>query len=131
MGLFHRLCVVIACLFLSACTIQRAQMATEARTSMIGMTKEQVLACMGPPQAKAAEGTTEVWSYASGDGSTTTAASVYGGRWSAGGIATSSVKYCNVNVAMSGGRVSQISFTGPTGGLLTQGEQCRHIPAVA
>jgi hypothetical protein len=30
---------------------------------MIGLRKEQVLACMGVPASKAAEGVTEVWSY--------------------------------------------------------------------
>jgi hypothetical protein len=37
---------------------------------MIGLSKEQVLACMGPPVSKAKEGSTEVWSYPSGDGTT-------------------------------------------------------------
>jgi hypothetical protein len=37
---------------------------------MVGLSKEQVLACMGPPATKAAEGAAEVWSYASGNGRT-------------------------------------------------------------
>ena len=37
---------------------------------MVGMSKEQVLTCMGPPASKTAEGQTEVWSYNSGDGTT-------------------------------------------------------------
>ena len=32
---------------------------------MVGLSKEQVLACMGPPATKAAEGATKVWGYAS------------------------------------------------------------------
>ena len=47
------------------CAIQRAQTAATAQNQMIGPSKEQVLACMGPPMNKAAEGSTEVWSYGS------------------------------------------------------------------
>jgi glucose/arabinose dehydrogenase len=53
-----------------ACAFQRAQMANDAQGKMIGLTKEQVLACMGPPINKAAEGATEVWSYGSGNNQT-------------------------------------------------------------
>ncbi|MET4764182.1 outer membrane protein assembly factor BamE (lipoprotein component of BamABCDE complex) [Bradyrhizobium ottawaense] len=50
---------------LAGCAIQRAQVAQDARAQMVGLSKEQVLGCMGPPANKAAEGQTEVWSYAS------------------------------------------------------------------
>ena len=56
---------------LSACAIQRAQVANEAQNSMIGLSKEQILACMGPPANQAAVGATEVWSYNSGNGRAT------------------------------------------------------------
>jgi outer membrane protein assembly factor BamE (lipoprotein component of BamABCDE complex) len=82
------------------------------------MTKEQVLACMGPPVTKATEGGTEVWSYASGDGTTDTLVS--GGRGRLSG--SSSQKYCTVNVTMVAGRVNRLNYVGPTGGLLTPGE---------
>ena len=64
--------VVVLGTALAGCAIQRAQVAQDARAQMVGMSKEQVLACMGPPGNKAAEGATEVWSYASGDGKTLT-----------------------------------------------------------
>jgi len=32
----------------SGCAIQRAQIAQDARAQMVGMSKEQVLVCMGP-----------------------------------------------------------------------------------
>jgi outer membrane protein assembly factor BamE (lipoprotein component of BamABCDE complex) len=111
---------LLACLSLAACAIQRAQIASDAQTTMVGMTKEQVLACMGPPVIKATEGGTEVGSYASGDGTTDTFVS--GGRgWLSG---SSSQKYCTVNVTMVAGRVNRLNYVGPTGGLLTPGEQC-------
>jgi hypothetical protein len=32
----------------------------------------------------------------------------------------------NVNIVMTNGVVSEVNYTGPTGGLLTQGEQCAY-----
>jgi outer membrane protein assembly factor BamE (lipoprotein component of BamABCDE complex) len=60
--------VVALAAALCGCAIQRAQVAQDARVQMVGMSKEQVLACMGPPASKAAEAQTEVWGYNSGDG---------------------------------------------------------------
>jgi hypothetical protein len=75
------------------------------------MTKEQVLGCMGAPATKAAEGDMTV-------------ASASCDRY--GGTAVSSSRFCNINIVFAGGRVSAINYTGPTGGLLTAGEQCAY-----
>ena len=109
---------------LAGCAVQRAQLANDAQGQMIGFSKEQVLACMGPPINKAAEGTTEVWSYSSGNGQTNVSTFVSGGRGYASGFGTVQQRFCTINVTMTGGRVSRINYVGPTGGLLTQGEQC-------
>jgi len=114
--------IVALCAALGGCAIQRAQVAQEAQGSMIGMPKEQVLACMGPPINKAAEGATEVWVYNSGNGMTST--NISGSRYSA--TAVSSSRFCNVNIVMNSGQVSAVNYTGPTGGLLTVGEQCAY-----
>jgi hypothetical protein len=111
-----------AALLLTGCAIQRAQEAQDARAQMVGMSKEQVLGCIGPPVNKAAEGMTEVWAYNSGNGTTVTDASY--GRL--GGTAISSSRFCNINVVMNKGLVSTVNYTGPTGGLLTAGEQCAY-----
>jgi hypothetical protein len=112
-GLSISITVAVA---VAGCAIQRAQIAQDARASMVGMTKEQALACMGPPVNKGVEGATEVWSYPSGNGATV---GTYGN-----GIATSSRRFCTVNLTMAAGRISQVNYLGPTGGLLTAGEQC-------
>jgi hypothetical protein len=132
--------VVVLAAMVGACAVQRAVVANDAQTKMVGLSKEQVLGCMGPPATKAAEGTTEVWSYNSGNnkqvvssfGSSNTNASVTGNyNYATGqatttssrfGVATS--RYCIVNVTMVDGRVSRLNYVGPTGGLLTAGEQC-------
>jgi hypothetical protein len=132
--------VLPICCLLAACAIQRAQVANDAQSKMVGLSKEQVLACMGPPISQVAEGATEVWSYNSGNGRTTvstwgssnTNASVYGGPNYATGTAStfgsrtgvSTRRFCTVNVVMSAGRVERVNYVGPTGGLLTAGEQC-------
>jgi len=131
-----------AAVVVTGCAIERAQVAHDAQSRMVGLTKEQLLACMGPPAAKAAEGATEVWSYNSGNDRTTIAGfgqsvtnpSAAGARGYASGTAftmgsgvgVSSRRYCTVNVVMSGGRVSRINYSGPTGGLLSAGEQCAY-----
>jgi hypothetical protein len=94
-------------------SMQRAQIAQDAQANMIGMPKEQVLICMGPPANRATEGQTEVWAYNSG--ATLTVSDGNG-----------STRFCNINITMSAGRVSDVSYHGPTGGLLSRGEQCAY-----
>jgi hypothetical protein len=104
---------------------QRSQMAADAQTKLRGMTKEQVLSCMGPPSRKMAEGATEVWSYSSGDGHTSTSGSA--STLITGALdyeATTTRRFCTVDVVMTDGLVSRLNYSGPTGGLLTPGEQC-------
>lgn len=141
---------LIAILFASAlagCAVQRAVVAQGAQEKMVGFSREQVLACMGPPATRAAEGTTEVWSYGSGNDRTTTVGTGFaqtdgsisgerrGNQFSATGQATttslatvsSSRRFCTVNVVMTDGRVSRLNYAGPTGGILTGGEQCAFV----
>jgi hypothetical protein len=142
-----KLSIAIACCVLFAgCSVQRALVAQDAQAKLVGLTKEQVLACMGPPANRMAEGATEVWSYNSGDGRTTTVASAtsttdmnasgsrFGNTVDMSGTATSSGfgtavtkrRSCTVNVTIVDGRVNRVNYLGPTGGLLTAGEQCAY-----
>ena len=107
---------------LCGCAFQRAEIAQDARAQMVGMSKEQVLTCMGVPSTKAAEGGTEVWGFSSGNGMTVTDASY--GRY--GGSAVSSSRFCTVSIVFASGQVSAVNYNGPTGGLLTAGEQCAY-----
>ena len=79
--------VVVLGFALSGCALQRAEIAQDARVQMVGMSKEQVLACMGAPATKAAEGTTEVWGFNSGNGMTVVDASY--GRYGGSAVASS------------------------------------------
>src|SRR5260370_37632528 len=106
--------IVALCVALAGCAIQRAQIAQDARAQMVGMSKEQVLTCMGPPASKATEGQTEVWAYNSGDGTTFASGSVSGGSFSG----VSSSRFCRINLVLADGVVSAVNYQGPTGGLI-------------
>ena|SRR5579872_989410 len=112
-----------ASLLLTSCSIQRAQDAERARTSMVGLGREQVLVCMGAPDSRAAAGNTEVWTYHTGNGET-----ISGGQVSHWGFYSgeSVTRSCKVDVVLAAGQVSRIQYSGLTGGLITQGEQCAY-----
>ncbi len=124
----------IAALILAGCALQRAQVASAAQEQMVGMSSEEVLACMGPPELSDAEGETEVWTYHSG-GRTVGSGTSFGfgtGGYSGFGLGVgvgsynSRDLYCQVNVFMADERVSRIAYQGPTGGLVSEGEQCAY-----
>jgi outer membrane protein assembly factor BamE (lipoprotein component of BamABCDE complex) len=98
MSLLRAVVAVVIAACVVDCVAERTQIANYAQNKMVGLTKEQVLACMGSPASKATEGATEVWSYPSGN--------------------------CTVNVTMMDGKVKRMNYVGPTGGLLSQNEQC-------
>ena len=53
----HNLAVLLVCLILlSGCALGRADDAAAAKKQMIGLSRENVLACMGPPKRKASDG---------------------------------------------------------------------------
>lgn len=114
-------CVAV---FLCGCVFQRAQTAADAKKQMVGMTKEQVLACMGSPRQKAQADATEVWSYHSTDGLSTGYSDKYKSGNNTASYGLSSRYFCDVNVVMKDGRVAAIHYNGPTGGLLDGDEQC-------
>jgi outer membrane protein assembly factor BamE (lipoprotein component of BamABCDE complex) len=83
--------------------LRRAEAAGTAKPSIIGMTKEQVLACMGPPNRRLTAGETELWQYVS--------------LSTKGGI---TVRDCTVSVTFSEGHLTAVQSKG----LLTPDAQC-------
>lgn len=145
--------VATAPLLLAACVTTRAQTASTAQATMVGMSKEAVLACMGTPERSMAEGLTEVWTYGSGgethsfatgssgtygSGSATTTAQATGNlitaqttanartNTSSSAFGITQRRYCDVHIVLKDGRVQAVNYSGRTGGLLTQGEQCAY-----
>ncbi len=45
----------------------------------------------------------------------------------ASGFGTTRRPYCIVDVLFNDGRVSKVNYSGPTGGVLTGGEQCAYV----
>ena len=56
-----RVIALAAFLAVAGCSIERAHEADVAQHQMVGMSKQSVLACMGPPAGRQSEGATEVW----------------------------------------------------------------------
>jgi hypothetical protein len=96
--------VLVAGLVLGACGMQQARVASDAPTLMVG--------------------TTEVWSYPSGDGAVDTMSS--SGQGWASGTKPNSQAYCTINIAMAAGRVSKMSYVGPGGEPISSSSQCAY-----
>lgn len=120
---------------LSGCAMQRAADAQTAQKMMVGMDKEKVFTCMGIPKKKATEGKTEIWAYESGDRRITrNKQRVSSSKDFANSFAASlgfedevrTARFCTVQVVMTDGKVSTIHYNGPTGGFLTEDEQCAY-----
>ncbi len=140
-----------AALLLTACAMQRAQDAETAQKNMVGMSKEQVFACMGIPKRKGKQDNTEIWLYKSGNdrtekskgsgtlsGSKAISGSTLVDALTASIYDESEVKekrYCLVQVVFKDNSVQIVRYSGPTGGFLTEDEQCAYatrncLPAV-
>ncbi len=120
--------VGLIALTLGGCAFERAQQAQSAKRQLVGMSGEQIIACMGPPNSRSALGGTEVWQYRSGNGHTDVdsgvSATSVGGFRAASVSSTATQRFCIINVVMSGLTVRAVNYSGPTGGVLTDGEQC-------
>jgi hypothetical protein len=90
---------------------------------MVGMSREEVLACAGIPSAKESIGQTEVWQYAGGSvnvggglGMGNATASTTGNVTSAMGttstIGVSRHLGCQVSIVLTGGHVSAVNYNG-------------------
>jgi hypothetical protein len=95
---------------------------------MVGMSKQQILQCMGAASNVQTVGSIESWKYFSGGESFATT-NISGN----GNFATASTnvatRYCVINITFSNDVVTNVSYSGRTGGLLSQGEQCAYAVA--
>jgi hypothetical protein len=94
---------LIIFLLTSCGPIQSAQVQDHIN-GMIGLNKEHILSCMGPPTSTANAGVTEVWSYNS-LGPINTSAVVSGNQSLAVGSTSTSQEFCVVNLTMQNDRV--------------------------
>jgi hypothetical protein len=91
-------------LFLASCGPIQSGQVQDKINGMVGLSKEHVLSCMGPPTSTANAGATEVWSYNS-LGPINTSAVVSGNQSLVVGSTSRSQQFCVVNLTMQNDRV--------------------------
>ena len=111
----------------AGCKLQRLELARNAQTELIGVTKNYILGCAGVPHRKAKEGSTEFLTYVSGGDSVGSGTYSSSGSGSVFGTLFSQRRYCEVTFVIYNDLVTRVNYTGRTGGLLTQGEQCGFV----
>jgi hypothetical protein len=106
-------------------SLDRDDDAAKAKTRMLGMTREDVLSCMGPPKKKAYENKTEVWSYLSSDRGGQTSGDTFHVTGYGHSESSHSKNFCLINVVMKDGTVSAIHYLGPAASYFyTNYDQC-------
>jgi len=108
------LTIVMCLASINGCVFTRAETASTAKRSLIGMSKQQILQCMGAARNIQTEGNVDVWKYYSG------------GDYRATGITILRKRSCEINVIFKKDYVVNIMYSGRTGGILTRGEQCAY-----
>ena len=99
------LAATAACGGLAGCVYQRAEEATQAKTALVGMTRAKIETCMGTPFNAETDGSTTTLTYNS--------------------IRKPEEKlFCKVSIEIQKGRVSRVDYSGWTGGLFSEDEQC-------
>jgi hypothetical protein len=116
---------------LVGCTsYRRADDAATAKVAMIGMSREDVLACMGPPKKKAHDGDTEVWSYASTDGHGDKSGATLKQTGYSVSTSTHDRNACTVNVVMKNAVVKALHYSGATSSsIFTKDDECGYAIA--
>ena len=107
--IFQAVIASVMLLAVAGCASGRGATANEAQSRMIGMSKEQILKCMGPPHSSYVVGSsTEVWAYNSAAQNAGTAPA------------------CVVNVVMQDAQVIDVDYRGAAGVLLANDKQCAY-----
>lgn len=98
---------------LAACQSPNTSTTNRAQLSMIGMNREQVLACAGVPSSSMKVGNTEVWRYVAlgaTEGDVSASSSSLGGFSSTRGSIEANVISCEVSVRFTDGRASELNY---------------------
>lgn len=103
--------LLLIAVLLSGCVFQRAEMASRAKSELIGMSKEDLLMCAGVPVKQEKIDDLEFLTYSGGGGDV-------------GKILDYS---CEATFILKDGIVKKINYQGRTGGPLTKDEQCAFI----
>lgn len=124
---------LVIILFCSSCAMQRASDAASAQKILINKSKEEIFTCMGIPKKKATIGDTTIWLYKSTNGYSTK----HKGSASTKVFNTNEItfglsdeirvrRFCVVQIVIKNDKVISVNYNGPTGGFLTEDEQCAY-----
>jgi hypothetical protein len=112
---------VIAALALGGC--QPLEVDQIAQQSMIGLSKRDILACLGQPaqRARAGQGT-EIWTYVGGQ------MRGYGPQWAitlnTNLLPVAPSRSCDVVLVMTNAQVSEVGYAAVDGAALPLGQEC-------
>lgn len=104
----------------------RADLAQRAKVELIGKTKKDLLICAGVPLRSEQAEDMEFLTYLSG-GDSDAYVSSGAGSSAGGGTVSARKRYCEVTFILRGGVVEKVNYSGRTGGLITEGEQCTFV----
>jgi hypothetical protein len=114
---------LLAALALEGCEGQPLEVNQVAQQSLIGLSKRDILACLGQPAGRAAAGqATEIWTYVGGQ------MRGYGPQWAIG-LNTNLLPFaspgnCDVVLVMTNAHVSQAGYAAVDGQALPLGQEC-------
>lgn len=115
----------------SCAAYERSGQATKVKSQLVGLRKDQVRACAGPPRRREVRDETEVWIYEVGDDDVRRGPDPSATDPGTFGIESPSrvipKRYCVARVSIREGRVSSVSYSGMTGGVFSRGEQCAFV----
>lgn len=119
--------MALACLC-SACAVEDARTATAARKTLIGMTEEELEACLGVPDQHRSFGNTDILTWYSTSTSNNGLSlplpiPMVGGVSVSGGGGG----YCHATVKLVDGRAAEIRYTGETDAPLARDAYCAPI----
>jgi hypothetical protein len=104
----RRSTISFTALIVASCGAIQSSQVAEQINGMVGLSREHVLVCMGPPSSTAHVGATEVWAYNS-LGPVNSSTVVTGNQSLAVGSTTTSREFCAVNT-MQGDRVVAANY---------------------
>ena len=121
--------VFLACVALSACEGQRPEVDQIAQSSLIGLSKKKILACLGPTTQRTPVGLEEIWTYRIGHRHVAgiqlaILRDTTGHDSNASPLAESAA--CDVHIVIDGYGVSRVYYSRADGGDLPLGEECHY-----
>ena len=125
----HALMLIVIASLLAGCASSkfgRADLAERAKVELIGKSKEAILMCAGVPvRSQQVENMEFMTYYGGGDSDAFFAGGA--GSFAGGGVVSVKKRYCEVTFILKNGVVEKVNYSGRTGGLITNSEQCAFV----